>query len=226
MRASEQRHSLGWCTRRWRRVSVGGRLVCCFLNPLSSLLARLLLGSLGRSFHFSFGLGQGAAELRVALDVARQMLAQLGVQLLRRACVAERRRECRIFVVFHFLRDDVQPKCVFVLAGHGDHYRASGEKWHQFDEHVLSFLSSNLQTAGTVCLAPDPFEPCASEETAQPLSGRQRGCQRTFQCGGYQGGTTRTSRRASRPPAEKLLFTGLVTEIAHLIQAGSGESTL
>src|SRR5439155_22804338 len=60
-------------------------LPALFRFPLRFLLSRLRSG-----FHGCLGLGQAARGLLVDLDIARQMLAEFGVEFLGRAGVSER----------------------------------------------------------------------------------------------------------------------------------------
>ena len=95
LRAFEQRHCRDPRRRPWRhrdRVTTGSWLFCSFLTPLGSLLPGFLLRRFGSSFHLSLRLGQRAAELSVAPDVASQVFPKLGVELLRHSGVAQRCR--------------------------------------------------------------------------------------------------------------------------------------
>src|SRR5579859_2798865 len=116
------------------------RLLRRFLVSLCALLARFFLGSLGRSLHFGFGLGQRASQLGVALDVACQVLSQFRIELLRSSGVTQRCSERRVLVLLR-LWNDANPKGLLVLAGHGDHDGATREHGHQFNKHAVSFRS-------------------------------------------------------------------------------------
>ena len=107
------------------------------LLVLLSFALRFLLSCFRSSLHGGFSLGQSAGGLLVRLDVAGQMLAEFGIELLGRAGIGEWGTESRI-VVGLSMGDYVDAERLVIHLGYCDEHSAAGKKWHEFNEDRTS----------------------------------------------------------------------------------------
>ena len=99
------------------------------------------MSCLGGSLQGGLDLGQSAGGLLVGLDVAGQMLAEFGIEFLGRAGIGERGGKSRVLVGLDLGGNDVDSRCLVIHLGHRNKHSAAGKKWHEFNEHRISFVA-------------------------------------------------------------------------------------